>query len=69
MREENEKTKQNKTKQNKTKQNKTKQTNKQTNKQANKKNFCNNNKMKWHEYLTMDQKPKKVAPLQIINRR
>ena len=50
MREENEK------KKNKTKQNK-------TNKQANKKNFCNNNKMKWHEYLTMDQKPKKVAPM------
>ena len=49
MREENEK-----------KQNKKKQ-NKQTNKQANKKkNFCNNNKMKWHEYLTMDRKPKKV---------
>ena len=49
MREENE---------NKTKQNK-------TNKQANnkKKNFCNNNKMKWHEYLTMDRKPKKVAPI------
>ena len=46
-------------KQNKTKQNKT---NKQTNKQT-KKNFCNNNKMKWHEYLTMDQKPKKVAPM------
>ena len=46
MREENEK-----------KQNKTKQTNKQANKQ---KNFCNNNKMKWHEYLTMDRKPKKV---------
>ena len=36
-------------------------TNKQTSKQ--KKNFCNNNKMKWHEYLTMDQKPKKVAPM------
>ena len=52
MREENEKKKQNKTKQNK-----------QTNIQANKKNFCNNNKMKWHEYLTMDQKPKKVAPM------
>ena len=51
MREENEK-----------KQNKTKQ-NKQTNKQINKKNFCNNNKMKWHEYLTMDRKPKKVAPI------
>ena len=50
MREENEKKK---------KQNKTKQ-NKQTSKQ---KNFCNNNKMKWHEYLTMDQKPKKVAPM------
>ena len=46
MREENEK-----------KQNKTKLTNKQANKQ---KNFCNNNKMKWHEYLTMDRKPKKV---------
>ena len=42
----------------KTKQNKTKQ-----NKQANKKNFCNNNKMKWYEYLTMDQKPKNVAPM------
>ena len=42
------------------KKNKTKQTNKQANK---KKNFCNNNKMKWHEYLTMDRKPKKVAPM------
>ena len=41
-------------KKNKTKQNKT---NKQANKQ---KNFCNNNKMKWHEYLTMDRKPNKV---------
>ena len=43
------------------KKNKTKQTNKQANKK--KKNFCNNDKMKWHEYLTMDRKPKKVASM------